>query len=201
MQVPDIKKRILLILSGVVVAGVLIYALAVFPTLSAAPPKSFMDARQAASITSKQIVDLTNLTSEKIKQVNVSSLGGQEREQALSLIRDARATNTQAYQKAFELSQNLQRLAETLNEIKSADAQRIAYDSVATELSLVSEFIGYTQSLNTFLDNLGILVSSNTIKNQETVRANLQEVNSRAAQVNTLNNTFNQKMQQLDKMF
>jgi len=200
MQVSNIQKRILLILSGIVVAGILIYALAILPTLSAVAPKGFMDARQAAALTSKQIVDLTNLTNEKIKGVNVSSLGG-EKEQALSLVRDARATNTQAYQKAFELSQNLQRLAEALNEIKSADAQRLAYDSVATELSLVTEFIGYTQSLNNFLDDLGALVASDTIKNQETVRARLQEVNSRAAQVNTLNDTFNAKMKELDKMF
>lgn len=199
MQIPDLKKRIAWILSGIVIAGVLIYMLAVLPSISARPPQAFVDARQAASVTSKQIVDLTNLTNEKIKEVNISSLGG-EKEKALSLIRDARATNTQAYQKAFELSQDLQRFAQSLNKLKSADAQQTAYDAVATELSLVSEFIGYTQNLNTFLDDLGTLVSSDTLKNQETVRASMQQVNARAAQVNKLNDTFNQKMGELDKL-
>lgn len=199
MQVPDLKNRLVWILSGIVAASAVIYALVVFSPISTGAPREFLEARRAAANTSKQIVDLTNLAGEKIREVNISSLSG-GREKALQLIRDARATNTAAYKKAFELSQNLQRLVETLREIKSVNAQRTAYDAVATELSLVSEFIGYTQSLNAFLDHLGVLVTADTIKNQEAVRLSLQEVNSRAAQVNKLNNAFNSKMQDLDKM-
>ena len=195
-----VAKRIAWIVGSILAVGALIYALAVAPTLTARPPQGFLDAREAAAATSKEIVDLTNLTNEKIKEINVPPLDGKQ-DQAIQLVNDARGTNAQAYQKAGDLANQLQTLAESLKDVEPASSQQIAYDAVATELSLVSQFITYTQDLNTFLDDLQALIAVDNVANQEAVRTSLQKVNETAASVNQLNDDFNAKMQQFDKSF
>lgn len=195
-----VTKRVAWIVGSIVAMAALIYVLAVAPNLAARPPQGFLAARQAAAATSKEIVDLTNQTSQKIKEINVPPLDGKT-DQAMQLVNDARSTNTQAYQKAGELADELQTLAESLKDVQPAASQQIAYDAVATELSLVSQFITYTQDLNSFLDDLQALIAVDNVANQEAVRASLQKVNEAAATVNQLNDSFTAKMQQFDKSF
>jgi len=161
-------------------------------------PERFIEARKNASLVSEDIVRLTNETNEKVAKINVLEIKGKG-EEALALIQSARASNEAAYGKAFELSQNLKTLAESLVEIRSPGEQRIAYEAVALELSLVSEFISYTQTLGTFLSNLTTLILDNTIQNQNTVRASISAVNEKTTIINGLNKQFLERMRMFDE--
>lgn len=163
-------------------------------------PERFIDARKNAALVSGDIVRLANDTNDKIAQVNVLEIKGKTSD-ALALIQDARGSNGAAYTKAFELSQNLKTLAESLSDIRSPGEQRIAYEAIAIELSLVSEFISYTQVLNTFLGNLTTLVLDNTIQNQNIVRADISAVNEKTSSINNLNKQFIEKMKTFDSSF
>jgi len=163
-------------------------------------PERFIQARKSAASVSEDIVRLTNDTNEKVAKINVLEIKGKG-EEALALIQGARASNEAAYGKAFELSQNLKALAESLVEIRSLGEQRIAYEAVAVELSLVSEFISYTQALNTFLSNLTTLILDNTIQNQNTVRVSISAVNEKTAIINNLNRQFIERMKMFDSSF
>ncbi len=163
-------------------------------------PERFVEARKNAASVSEDIVRLTSDTNEKIAQINVLEIKGKA-EEALLLIQSARASNEAAYGKAFDLSQNLKTLAESLADIHSPREQQIAYEAVAVELSLVSEFISYTQALNTFLSNLASLISNNTLQNQNIVRSNISTVNEKTSLINNLNTQFIEKMKTFDSSF
>ena len=161
-------------------------------------PNEFLIARQNAAVVSGEIVTLTSATSEKIKEVNLSDLSGNAN-QAHSLIQEARENNAGAYNQAFELSRYLQELVESLNAVPSIKSQRLAYEAVAVELSLVSEFITYTQNLNSFLESLSEAIQTNSFTDRRKTQDYLRDVNERAEKINDLNKEFLVKIEKFDK--
>ncbi len=163
-------------------------------------PQQFLEARRNAAEVSANIVGLTQSTNEKIKAINLSDLNGNA-EKALALIQEARATNNEAYKSAFELSRGLQTMAEALAQIKSLESRRQAYEAVAVELGLVSEFINYTGSLNNFLDSLTRAIATNSPADRLTAENYLKEVNQKTETINNLNQEFSAKIGKFDKGF
>lgn len=202
MRVDDQQKRLIRMIGFSLLVIIVVLGIIYITSIrsSQSMPERFIEARKNAALVSEDIVRLTNNTNEKVAKINVLEIKGRG-EEALALIQGARASNDAAYGKAFELSQNLKALAESLAEIKSTKEQRIAYEAVAVELSLVSEFISYTQILNTFLSNLTALILDNTIQNQNTVRASISAVNEKTAIINNLNKQFIERMSVFDSSF
>jgi len=161
-------------------------------------PDEFLAARQSAATVSEKIVALTSATNEKIKAVNLSDVD-RNVSQAYTLIQEARENNAEAYNQAFILSRHLQKLAESLGTVPSVKSQRLAYEAVAVELALVSEFITYTQSLNNFLGSLSSAVRTNSFADRRAAQGYLREVNERAIKINDLNEEFLVKIGKFDK--
>lgn len=160
-------------------------------------PDEFVRARQSAATVSQHIVGLTKLTSEKLSEVNLSDLKG-ESARALALISDARQANKAAYGKAFELTQYLKELAESLTNIRSATKQREGSKAIAIELSLVSEFIIYAQKVDMFLDALERAVRTNLPADRAATAAALDEVNIKVMSINNLNRAFREAIGEFD---
>lgn len=179
----------------IIVFGSLIY----FQSRLSSPalPQSFLEAREGAAKVSKQIVELTSATNEKVKVVNLSDLSGKPY-QALTLIQEARQMNALAQSHAFDLARLLQKLAQSLGEIKSRKGQRLAYEAVAVELSLVSEFISYTQDLSKFLEALSSAIITGENADRQAAERYLKEVNTRVVRINDINNEFLTKMGTFD---
>jgi hypothetical protein len=179
--------RAALIVVSVVLVGYAAYA--AFSSRTPDFPPTFIAAWQEAARVSADIVRLAGDTNNTIQSVNALDLQG-DRAQALSLIGEARASNQQAYGKAIELTQALQNLTESLHDIPSQADQQAGYQAAATELSLVSEFIVYTENLNRFLDGVTRAVSSDAAVDRRAVEDMVNEVNVRVRRINDLNNTF-----------
>lgn len=184
-RMPKIFIRASLLLAG---GGLLAYMVGAGVAASRLPDE-FVRARQSVAAISQQIVDLSSLTGEKLSEVNLSDLRG-ETAQALMLISDARAANDSAYRKAFELTQRLQELAQSLKGVSSATKQREGAEAIAVELSLVSEFIIYTQKVDAFLDALERAIRLNIEANRAAAATALTEVNAKVISINALNNSF-----------
>lgn len=184
--------------SALFVFAVVFFVVPLLISPSVTLPERFVTARGAAAVISGEIVRLTSETNNAIHAVNTLDFS-KEKEQALELIARARETNKEAYGKAFALSQELQKIAESLAEIQSVEGRRIAYEAVATELSLVSEFISYTQNLQSFLDSVAALVVSDTEANKTAVNQSLLAVNEKTRLINELNGQFNMKMEEFEK--
>ena len=188
------KQWLIFVVSAVLVLFFVIYFLLSRVSL----PSQFLTARKNAAVVSQKIVDLTNVNNEKIRTVNALDFKG-DVEAALTFIRETQANNAEAYAKASELATHLQKLAESLAQIQSRDLQRTAYESVAVELSLVSEFIIYTQKLNYFLDSLARAVATDSFVERRNVDEYLKQVNEQAQKINSLNKEFLEKISAFDK--
>jgi uncharacterized protein YukE len=161
-------------------------------------PTDFYEARKEVALASQRIVDLTRATNEKINAVNISDFSGNS-DAAFSFITEAQKSNAEAYNQAVELSRHLKKLAESLNEIKSVESQRIAYEAVAIEFGLVSEFIVYTQKLSAFLENLAKAIATDLPRDRKRVEDSLAEVNLAVNYINQLNREFNKKFEEFER--
>lgn len=161
-------------------------------------PQRFVSAREKTALTSQEIVRLMELTSEKIKAINLEDFNRNINE-AIALVSEARKNNSEAYSKTAELARRLEELASSLNEIKSRKLQRSAYEAVAVELSLVSEFIVYTHILNNFFDSLSRAIITDSLADRLNVEMKLDEVNRQARKINNLNKEFLSKISSFDE--
>lgn len=158
----------------------------------------FFAAREAASLTSGKIVTLANLTSVRIAKIQVSD-ADTDVDTTLALIRGARDSNSDAYAQAFALSRHLQKITETLREIRSRKSQQLAYEAVSVELGLISELMAYTERLNRFLEGLAKAVAVPSDTNKQNINQYLKEVNEKVATINKLNKEFLRRMRVFDE--
>ena len=190
-----IKKVSLALALLIAVVGLLVYFLNSLQ--SKVVPADFTSARQKAALVSQDIVNLTVETGKKIELANQAEAKGNS-EQLLGLINDAKNSNTSAYQKAFDLSSNIQKMAQSLDNV-SPEQQQLGYEAVSLELSLVSEFISYTDNLNNFLNALTKSVLNKSSGNQKEVSDALEAVNQKASLINIINRNFIDKMAAFDR--
>jgi len=191
------KIKTFLIVGGIVVVFVfLVYGIFRASSQSFKLPDKFTAARDEARKISQEIVDLTNQTNQLIKDANISDFNGKS-EEAVDFINKARQLNEQAYNKAFELSLAVQKMAEALSEIKQREFQQIAYEAASLELALISDFITYTQHLNQFFNLLTTAVLTNKKQDRQAAAAALAEVNEKIKNINNLNQEFINKMSEL----
>lgn len=161
-------------------------------------PQDFIVARQSAATISQSIVDLTDTTRQKIDVAHAAQLA-KDAARMEQMISEARSSNGEAYRSAVMLADLLKALTGSLSEVKSMDSQRIAYQAIAVELSLVSRFIVYTQDLNSFLDALARSTEGNTTSYKAEVDAALKKTNEGAKKINELNEEFLTRMEKFDR--
>jgi len=196
MNKTTLERLALILVPILVIVGLFIYFFSSMQTNVV--PADFTAARQKAAAVSQDIVTLTGETGQKISQANLIQNGGNVNE-LLSLINGAKTTNATAYQKAFDLSHTLQQMAESLNTVQQP-RQQLGYEAVALELSLVSEFISYTGTLNDFLNNLSNAVLDKNPVSRKMAEDSLKSVNQKADLINTLNKNFQDKMTAFDQV-
>jgi len=157
-------------------------------------PQEFVEARKSASEISQEVVNLTSGVRDKIKIADVHS----GKEDALKIISEAKSLNVQTHQKIVDLSYALQVMAGSLFEIQPIESQRVAYEAITTEISLISEFFAYTEHLNAFLNDLESIALSGegTTPFSE---GNLNKANEKVEVINTLNKEFLSKIEVFDK--
>ena len=162
-------------------------------------PNEFVSARREAARVSKDIVQLTGSANNRIREIDLDDVREQNQD-TLGTIRIAKQENGWAYSYAIDLSRYLQDMTESLIGIPSANTQRMAYEAIAVELSLVSEFIIYTQNLNEFLESLErSYEKGSTVEEQDTIEKEIGEVNENTKTINKLNKEFLAKMKLFDK--
>ena len=162
-------------------------------------PPQFTEARNKSGLIAKEIVALTE---ESLKNLDVISLNDREYNfrKALGLVREEleRAKNSRI--KAVELTKQLDAMARGAAGITPLKARNLATQAIADELSLISHMIVYNDALNGLLQTLEFKFSGDIRYDSQEVQNLIQNMNKEAKEINNLNESFNQKMQQLDKM-
>ncbi len=162
-------------------------------------PSQFTEARNKSGLIAKEIVTLTE---ESLKNLDVISLNDREYNfrKALGLVREEleRAKNSRI--KAVELTKQLDAMARGAAGITPLKARNLATQAIADELSLISHMIVYNDALNGLLQTLEFKFSGDIRYDSQEVQNLIKNMNNEAKEINNLNESFNQKMQQLDKM-
>ncbi len=148
--------------------------------------------QQTADTLTREMIALTAQTNQKIHSINLSDLHG-DSAKARALIDEARQTNDQAHEKAVRLASELESWTKSLSGISSPAGQKQAYEMVALESALISQFIDYTKELNNFFDVLGAAVTTNNQASRARVEQSLTEVNKKIAAVNNTSDEFLKK--------
>ena len=161
-------------------------------------PSSFTEARDKAALASQEIVRLTNETSDTIKEVNSLERAGNYAK-ARETLEKAEKSNEAAHQQAINLSTELQGLAESLVGVRKSNSQRLAYQAVAVELSLVTQFINYTDQVNSFLEELAAVLDGLITPNRQSLENKLRSANEMAKRINDLNAEFQERMKEFDR--
>lgn len=160
-------------------------------------PAEFKTVQSEAALVSRQIVTFTNLTYSRIERANSLDYSGDAAE-ARTLIDEARTSNGEASQLAFLLSRHLRKMTESLDKVDSAESKIRAYEAIAVELGLISEFINYTETLNNFLSNLERAVASDDFRDRKMVADSLKKVNEKVESINSLNGEFLERISVFD---
>lgn len=164
------------------------------------PPTEFLTARQRGAEISQKVVELTSATNEKIKEINSSDLNG-DILKAMALIEEVKNKNQEAYAQAVKLSEEMRKMAESLEKIFLFSSRQIAVKAISLEVSLITNFIDYTQILNQFLSNLYKAIATSDRSYRRLAEENLTEINAKTWAINSLNQQFLEEMRVFDKSF
>lgn len=164
------------------------------------PPADFLTAYREGADISQNIVRLTAETSQKIQEINSLDLNG-DINAALFLIEQTANKNQETYQEAVKLSDRMRQMAETLNKISLPESQQFAVKAISAELSLIGNFIGYSQTMNQFLSNLYKAIATTKKEFRRQAENNLAELNVKTYAINNLNRQFLEAMDNFNKTF
>ena len=164
------------------------------------PPAEFLTARQRGAEISQKIVELTSVTNQKIKEINSLDLNG-DILKAMALIEEVKNKNQEAYDQAVKLSEEMRKMAESLEKISFFLSRQIAVEAITLEVSLITNFIDYTQILNRFLNNVLQAIATSDSNYRRLAEENLGEINTKTWTINSLNQQSLEKMRVFDKSF
>lgn len=196
-KIPNgIKLAVILIL--MVIIGYGIWFFANQPPIK--PPLEFLEARQQGAEISQKIVELTTDMNQKIKEINSFDLSG-DYNKASALIDEVKNKNQETLNQAVKLSNEVQKMTESLDKISSSKSQELAMKAITTEISLLTNFMQYKGTLDQFLTNLNLVIAFSKIEYRQAAENDISELNIKSATINNLNQQFLEQIQAFDKSF
>lgn len=192
------KKNLLkaLVISGL--TAVFIFLGYRWLSQSFAPP-AFLEARSRAAGTAKEIISLTENSIQTLDKISFYdrqyNFGP-----ALSLVREELERAKKSRQKTTALTKEIGNMTNAIVGITPARVRSLATEAVRDEVDLISHLIVYNDLLNGLLQTLEYKFSGDIRWESEEVQILIKNMNQEAREVNRLNNLFNQKMQELDRL-
>src|SRR3989344_1554750 len=158
-------------------------------------PPDFLKARQEAASIALVIVGMSDQSATNIDKISELDAEKKYRE-ALTLVTDEIQRNNEARQKAIELSNQLEVMANNLSGIYPASSAQVALQAVSSETTLISRLITYNDYLNQLLNVLRRKFAGQV--DGDEVPQLVQKINNEAQAINDLNREFNDQMKIFD---
>ncbi len=190
------RKILTLIIPVLVLVGLAVYAAA--SRNSGDLPRDFVISRQSLAETSRGIAGLNQTLSREIIDIQSAKKAG-DKNKTLSLIDEAKKTNSDIYQKAQTLSSGLAKMQQSLVGFTSTTSQALASAAIDTELTLTNEFTAYTRLLGNFFDLLTTSVADDAPAVENNIKESLTAINRKVDSINQLNQTFIKQISDFDK--
>ena len=162
-------------------------------------PQSFKDARVQAAGTAGELVSMLNESNKNLDQI-----AGLDKDYQFNLASELVSQELQRtadiYSKATELSNEFSTMAESLGAVTPIKAMSLADNAIKDELKLIEKIISYNSSLKGLLQVLDFKFSGDIKGSSDEGQKIIEAMNAAAKEINELNSSYNQKMEEFDKL-
>lgn len=191
------RKTFIIIISLVGVAAV--YLPIRYLISRGSVPQAFNDARRKSVEIASGIVLSSN---DSLKTLDLIAEKDRDYDfpEALDLVYKEQLKVDEAKIKAIELTKQLNKMAEAVPLIKPREAGNLALTAVSEEVSLVGRLIIYNSYFSGLLETLRLKFSGDIRYDASDVQMLIQNMNKEANEINRLNNSFNDKVKEFDKI-
>ncbi|HEY5220887.1 MAG TPA: hypothetical protein VIJ29_01930 [Candidatus Paceibacterota bacterium] len=174
------------------------YGLALFWQAENGVPASFTAARLQGAIIAQTIVNNSN---QSVTELDAISKYDQEGDYADALASTTDLINQSASlrNEAVQLSTQVTQMTNDLPDIKNADAQQAALQSITVRLAVINELISYSNDLDKLLAVLQARFSG-TPESDATVENIVSQINADVNLINTFNAQAGQAMDKFDSI-
>lgn len=183
----------------ITVLAVLLYAASYFIVGTTFVPQNFTEARANSAKTAGELMAILN-----VSQANLVQIAQYDKDyqfiKALDLVKQELENIRQSFEKSTTLATQLNDMSNAATGITPIKARNLAIDAMRQEVSLVGKLIIYNQSFGSLLENLQLKFSGSVKYNSDDVQKQIEIMNSVGKEINELNELYNQKMTEFDKL-
>lgn len=189
------RIKLLIVFAVVVVGG---YVAANFISGSGGGvSEDFSDARLKGALIAQEIVALSGKSKADLDQINEFSSQGKFLD-ALDLTSQVLSQSQGIRERASALANEIERMTRALSSVRSAEARRIALESISDRLVLIGRLINYSANLGQLADTLRNRLTG-TSSLAEILRL-VDQINAEVEAVNGLNEKSNATMERFDAL-
>ncbi len=162
-------------------------------------PSEFTEHRRQGAGIAKELVSLT-----EVSLSNLDEISEKDRQykfgEALDLVRQELARAEEMRAKAFELTDVLTKMIPPAAQVEPEKASKLAIEAIGYEVSLINHFRSYNDILVGLFQTLEYKFSGDIRYDAEDVQNLIKGLNQEASEINRLNNLYNEKMAEFDKL-
>jgi hypothetical protein len=194
-------RTISIILVGVVVIYFLFKIAIIVSSTKPFVPKDFTDARSRGAVIAEEIVASSEASIVNLSVISQADEKGNY-EDGLNLVSKEIQDNEAARTKAYNLSSQLEIMANNLNSVKPEDASRVGLEAILNESQIVQRLLNYNADVRQLLDVLlSRFSNSGSVPNaKDKVKGLISSMNEEARAINDLNNKYKDLMSRFDNL-
>lgn len=162
-------------------------------------PESFAEARIKSSIIASELTLGLDLSRQSLNKISEEDRNGRF-SSALELVEKEIEKIEKVKIKALELAAELANMAQAVQGIEPASARNLAFEAVSQEVSLIMRLNNYlNSSFNPLLETLRLKFYGDIRYDSGDVRILVENMNKEAKEINSINESFNQKLRDFDE--
>lgn len=194
----QLRKNTKGLLGLVVLAALLYLGGYLFIGRSFVPEEFTLHRKQGADI-AKELVSLSEASLANLEEISLKDRQYNFKE-ALDLVRQELTRAEEMRVRAFELTEVLTKMIPLAAQVQPEKASKLAIEAIGHEVSLINHFRAYNDILVGLFQTLEYKFSGDIRYDAEDVQNLIKGLNQEAAEINRLNDLYNEKMKEFDKL-
>lgn len=186
--------NLILILTVALIFGIAGYY---FLSAKAFVPEIFSEARNKSSLIAAELVSILDKSLKSLDKISEEDRNYRFTS-ALNLVKQEIQNIEMARAKALELSSELEKMAQALQDIRPVKARNLVLEAVTQEVSLIVHITYYNTYLDGLLQVLKMKFMEDFDYDSNDVQIFISNMNKEAEEINSINESFNQKLKEFD---
>jgi len=160
-------------------------------------PENFSGSRGKSAVIASEIVSELGLSLQNLNKISEEDRNGRF-SSALKLVEQETEKIEKAKADAIELSNELINMAQAVQGIKPTAARNLALEAVTQETTLIGHLINYNAYFSGLLATLKLKFAGDIKYDSDEVQDLINKMNEERGQINSINDSFNQKLKEFD---